>query len=272
LPRAGNAGDNFYYDPATGNSINAWGIPNKGIDERLKELPQTRKEVNALGAQFAVSISAGDTFDAQEYYEMADALAKREAADIIEGNFSCGNMKVGNEYKPVVCYDLKAFDAGVAALCLGAGTKKKAAKLTPTTERRFLFGNVESCLKYGIDYLILANTIPNSHLEKPDGTHAIDMIRGGLGGRGLIPIVTGMIQLVAPILKGTPVKLIAAGGVDFGRDAYHYLKHGAHGFEFGSLLWKNNFDPTVGQKVIVGDPDKNEPGLIDLLVERGLPS
>lgn len=271
LSRAGNPGNNFYCDPVTGDSINAWGIPDRGITAHMEDLHETRREVNAKGSQLWGSISAGDSFDDQEYYDMARLMADKDAADVAEGNFSCGNIKVGDQYKPVVCYDLPLFDRGVRALKAGAGRLKTAVKLTPTTERRFLFGNVESCLKHGIDYIIMANTIPNSYLEKEDGTPAIDMVRGGLGGRALIPVVTGMIQLSLPLLAGTKTKIIAAGGVEFGRDAYHYLRQGVHGFVFSTLLWKNDFDPKVAHKVIYGDPDRNEEGLLKYLVAYGLP-
>lgn len=275
LPRAGNTGDNFYCDER-GNSINAWGIPNKGFDAHLAELPQTREDVNKLGSQLWVSISAGDKFNPDEYGEMADRLEATHAADVIEGNFSCGNMVVDGKYKPIVCYDLDAFNAGVAAL-RGSTRRKVAVKLTPTTERRFLMANVESCLTYDVDYIILANTVPNSYLEKGpyyDPKPAIDMGRGGLGGAALRPIVTGMVQMVAPELKGTKTKLIAAGGIFEGLDLYSYMRHGAHGGIFSTLMWKNNFRAEPAQEVVVGkdiDMMTRKRGLIDYLVEFGLP-
>lgn len=272
LPRAGNAGGNFFCDER-GNSINAWGIPNKGFDEHLSELPQLRKDINSLGSQLWASISAGDKFDPDEYNYMALHLRNDKAADVVEGNFSCGNMKVGDHFKPIVCYDLPSFRDGVAALKRGAGDLKTSAKLTPTTERRFLIANVEICLEHGIDYIVLANTIPNSYLEKPDGSPAITMGLGGLGGAALRPMVTGMIKIIAPMLKGTNTKLIAAGGVFDGASAYHYLKHGAHGFVCSTLLWRSNFRPECMQEIIMSKQTDYlyKTDLLDWLVEQGLP-
>ncbi len=273
LARAGNAGDNFYYDEETGNSVNAWGIPNKGNAAYLHEMAQAKRAVNAEGSRLLASISAGDKFDPQEYYDMAVDINKHDAADIIEGNKSCGNMKVGDEYKPIVCYDIPAFTSGVTALRQGAGDKQTSIKLTPTTERRFLIKNVEICVDLGIDYIVLANTIPNSYLEKPDGTPGITMVRGGLAGRALRPIVTGMLQMAAPVVKGTKTKLLAAGGVEDGKSAYQYLRHGANGFVFSTLLWRNNFNPKCGQEIIFGTegPGSRSVSLLDLLVQYGLP-
>ncbi len=270
--RAGNPGDNFYMDN-NGNSINAWGIPNRGFDAHMEELPDLHEDINQFGSELWVSVSAGDMFKPEEYKYMARELDKKEAADVVEGNMSCGNMKVGDEYKPIVCYDLGLFEEGVAALKEGAGTLKTSIKLTPTTERRFLIANVEICLKYGIDYIILANTIPNSYLERPDGTPGISMVRGGLGGAALRPIVTGMIQMVAPLLRGTPTKVLAMGGVKNGSTAYSYLKHGAHGFLCTSLLWANNFDPRSLQNVVMHPGDyMTKGGLLDYFLEKGYPA
>jgi dihydroorotate dehydrogenase (fumarate) len=276
-PRPGNSGDNFYFDPETGDSLNAWGIPNKGFVEHLKELPQLRADVNAQGSELWVSISAGDHFEPGEYGDMADQLEADEAADVVEGNMSCGNMILPNgEYKPIVCYDLDAFEKGVCAL-RGLSNRRIAVKLTPTTERRFFVENVKICLRYDVDYIIAANTVPNSYLEKGpyyDRKPAISMGRGGLAGAGLRPIVTGMIQMIAPLLKGTKTKLIAAGGIFEGRDLYDYLRHGAHGGVFSTLMWANNFDPKQAQEVIMGkdiDLMNHKKGLLDFLVEYGLP-
>lgn len=269
--RLGNPGDNFWFDEWSGNGINALGVPCRPFEEHLAELPEIRAELNTLRAELWVSITAGDTFDPQEYHNMAAELEKHGAADVIEGNFSCGNIKINGVYKPIVCYDLDLFDKGVEALCRGAGKRKKAVKLTPTTERRFLIGNVESCLNHGVDYIVVANTVPNSYLEKPDGRAAISMVRGGLSGRALIPIVTGMIQMIKPELKGTEVELIAAGGVLSGAVAYNYLKHGAKGFVCGTQFWRNNLDPRAMEIIIIGDESLGEKGLVDLLFEHGLP-
>ncbi|HEY5383270.1 MAG TPA: hypothetical protein VIJ88_01815, partial [Candidatus Paceibacterota bacterium] len=101
-PRAGNAGDNFYYDEETGTSINSWGIPNRGIAAYMPELATTREAL--LEDTFLwVSISAGDAFNPEEYESMARSLANNCVADVIEGNFSCPNMIVGGKPKPNVC-------------------------------------------------------------------------------------------------------------------------------------------------------------------------
>jgi dihydroorotate dehydrogenase len=273
-PRAGNAGNNFYYDHKTGNSINSWGIPNKGIEAYLPELPAIKKQVNNHGARLWVSISAGDAFSAFEYEEMAGALERADAADVIEGNFSCSNMVVDGKPKPNVCYDVETFAAGVQGLGCHARLKKAAAKIAPITEPVILRGLVEACVRYDIDYLVVANTLGHCYLEDEHDKPAITMRRGGLAGKALRPIVKGMIQMIVPMLKGTRTKLIAVGGIEQGKDAYEYLELGAHGFMFNTALTWRNYDPRFAEDLISkddGDYMTRSSALVHRLMDDGLP-
>jgi dihydroorotate dehydrogenase (fumarate) len=270
-PRAGNPGDNFYWDLRTGDSINALGLPNKGLDGYLKELQSAKQMVNALGSKLWVSISAGDAFDPEEYFQMATRLIDEDAADGIEGNFSCPNVEVGGKRKPVVCFDPAAFNEGVSALCqatLVSGVPV-AVKLAPITEGRLLSDLLSACVDLRVDYIVGGNTMGNCYMEKEDGTPAIAMKRGGGAGRMLRSVIRGMTQLAAPILKDTGTKFIAVGGIETGKDAYDSLCDGATGFAFNTVLSRNGNSPQVIESIIVGK--EGQTGLVDLLVEKGLP-
>lgn len=267
-PRAGNPGDNFYFDAATGNSINAWGIPNRGFQAYLPELVELRKEINKHGAQLWVSISAGDSFDPGEYYEMTKQLFLHHAADVVSGNKSCPNIEVDGKRKPVVCFDLETFTQGVRAMRLAAGYNPIAIKIAPITETRLLSDLVDVCIQNGIEYIEGANTVGNCYLEKQDGKPAIAMIRGGGAGKMLTPIIEGMTLMVKSMIAGTNTKFIAVGGVQEGLDAYRLLKLGADGFEFNTALSARGGNPDVITELIFGSAPI--PGLVEILVERGL--
>lgn len=271
--QAPNAGDNFWFDEETGDSVNALGIGNKGTPGHLDDIIEAKRLVNAEGAELWVSGSAGKTADPRDYYNIARTLQTHKAADVGEANFSCGNMMVNGKYKPIICYDKVALRESMAAFCEGAANMDTAAKLTPTTDQGVVEDMVEACLDYGFRYIILANTVPNCYFEKPDGTPAISMRRGGGGGRMLAPIVTSMLQMIKPLVKDTPVKLIAAGGILEGWHAHHYLKHGADGFVYSTALWRRNFDPKVTGEIILGDMQGEIPllGLVDFMLSYGLP-
>lgn len=272
--RNGNAGDNFGFDPRTGDALNAWGIPDPGIDVHLDHLPRLKQIVNDNNAQLWVSISAGDAFDPQEYHDMAKRLVNANCVNGIEGNFSCPNMVVGGKPKPVVCYDLPRFDEGVEALSTGAGSTPIKVKIAPITEASILRELVDACIQHDVAYIVAANTIGNCYLEDLDGKPLIAMMSGGLSGPGLRPLINGMLRLMNPWLAGTHTKVIAVGGIETGGDAYNYLRLGAHGFAFNTALTKANYDPAIISNMILGLKDGDhilQPGLVDYLISRGLP-
>jgi dihydroorotate dehydrogenase len=263
--RPGNLGDNFFYDEATRAGINALGIPDAGFEVHLPLLMHLRQVFEIRRAKFIVSVSAGDSFEPDEYEFMARKLLMNYAAHIVEGNFACPNIQVDGKRKPVVCFNRDDFEAGVKAL--RAGTELKlpiAAKIAPITEARMLEDLVEICLRHSVTYIVVANTIPNGYLEKEDGTPAIAMKRGGLSGAVLEPIVSGMITMIAPQIKGTSTKLIATGAVSSGDVAHKYLRLGAHGVSFATELYRQGGDPKVVSQI--------GQRLVELLVERGLPN
>lgn len=277
-PREGNSGDNFYRNPDTGDSINSLGLPNKGIDAYLPELVTLMPSVQALGSELWVSVSAGSAFNAEEYFSMARRLTERRACSVVEGNFSCPNVVVGGKPKPNVCYDIAAFRDGVAALSLGARSQsspqpRTSVKIAPITEPAILSGLVEQCIDAGVDYIVAANTLGNCYMEKAPGVPAITMVRGGLAGRALRPVIKGMVQMIAPMLRGTNTKLIAVGGIEHGFDAYEYFTLGAQGFQFNTALSWRNYDPRMIHDILFGSdisPQASH-GLLNLLVERGIP-
>lgn len=272
---SGNAGNNYIYDSETGISINSMGLGDPGIDHHLETLANTKDAVNKHGSKLNVSFSSRTSFDPRAYLMASSRIFASEGADIFEGNFSCGNVVVtGGRRKPIVCLDPSAFDEGVAALREGAGNNEIAVKISPITEERMLADQIYTCIKHDVDYLVFANTIPGGYLEKLDGTPAISMVRGGLAGSILPPIVSGMLMIAKPLVAGTKLKLIATGGIgckeDRGAVAYRYLKLGAHGFSFNTCVTRDHRGPSFISEIVYGSSD-GIPGLLELLVEYGLP-
>jgi dihydroorotate dehydrogenase len=267
--RPGHSGENFYFDPDSDMSINALGLPNKGFDAYLPELIDLHADLAGMATSLWVSISAGDAFDPQEYSDMAGCLSANHAANVIEGNFSCPNVEVGGKRKPVVCFDLNDFRAGVKALTQGAGNTPTAVKIAPHTEARWLADVIEICLDHGVSYLVEANTVGNCYVEKASGESVIAMTRGGMAGAPLVPIISGMLQVSAPLVRGTNLKLIATGGVMDGKTAYQYLRLGAHGFAFNTYLYAQGGNPRSVQYLLTGTQVQR--GLLSYMVEYGLP-
>jgi len=266
-PYSGNAGENFFYDETTGNAVNALGVPDAGIKAHLPTL--TKLCQNFHGAKLVVSIMGDNTFDPDVYTYMAHKLLVNGAAHIVEGNFACPNIEVDGKRKPVVSYHMGDLRAGVRALREGAGDMPIGVKIAPITEASVLGEIADICMEFGVDFIVAANTIGNCYLDKEDGTDAIDMKLGGLSGAGLRPMVRAMVSMLVPLVKKSKTRVIAAGGIACGHDAYDYLRRGAHGVSFNTALYRRGGDPKVISEIALGEGGK--PGLIQLLAQHGLP-
>ena len=258
FPRKGNMGESFRYNPHSGNSINNEGLTNAGFIHYIEILSNLCDVIRTKGSELWVSISAGDDFIPEEYQEMANRLVSSDSADVIEGNLSCPNVQIFGSRKIPICFNLDDFNAGVKALRIGAGERPIAVKISPITDSSYLSRLTDICIKENVNYIVCSNTKADS--------------RGGIGGKILKPIVSKMIQTIGVRTRKTKTKMIAVGGIENALDAYNYLYWGGGevvGFQFNTAFTRRNEDPRfVGDLIIGGD---DEPGLVDLLVERGLP-
>ncbi len=268
---SGNPGMNFWFDERTGNGINALGVPDAGITTHLPVLKLLCHAFSMGNAQLIVSVMGDDAFDPGAYEYMARQLLLNGAAHITEGNFACPNMVVGGKRMPIVSYHMESLRLGVRALRKGAGDMPIGVKISPITEASMLGEIDDICRESHVEFLISANTIPNCHLQKEDGTDAIDMKLGGLSGAALRPLVRGMSAILMPLLKKHTTKLILAGGVGCGEDAYGHLCTGVHGVMFNTALYRRGGDPKVISEIAMGDEGLKQPGLIELIATRGLP-
>ncbi len=271
--RVGNTGGDFYYDPKTKCSVNAYGMPNRGHKAEMETLSALKGKINAHGAKLGVSISTGDIFIPDEISQMATDIVTNEAADIIEWNGSCPNVEVGGKRKPGVCFSPVNFEAGVKALCAAAPHMLVSAKIAPITEASLLGELADICVKNRVNFIVCSNTDGNCYLENEEGKPALPgMILGGLGGAGLRPKVCGMIKILAPKLRGTSTRIIATGGTEIGTHAYKYLSLGEGmvvGFQFTTAIVRRNEDLRFVSTLISGELN-GERGLTDLLVEKGI--
>ncbi len=202
---------------------------------------------------------------------MGQRLSLAGAADVYEGDLSCPNFDTGNGYEPPACFNPQHFSRGVEAFRNGLGRDAAlAVKHAPTKDWDLIRQNVFTCLKHGVQYLIFSNTIPNTRMVGPDKQSVIDMPSGGGGGRQLVPFNVRMLEIAAPLVRDTSLKLIAAGGVECGQDAYDYLKCMASGFLFNTVLARYDYHPKVATRII--DGNNYFKGLAQILLERGLPT
>lgn len=266
----GNPGDVYHYEPRTGLSINNIGLGDPGIAKHLETLADTRRAASAHGATLWESYSGRLTTDPEAYRKAAARLAALPGTSVKKANAGCPNVNLATGRKKPTCFDLVHFEEVVAAWKEGAGKSETAVKVSPTTDADLIGEWVSCCLKYGVDYLVMCNTVPNTHLLTDDFRPAVTGNRGGGAGTMLEPFVSAMLREAVPLVKGSSLKLIATGSILSGITPYKYLLLGAHGFAFNTLCTRPGGGPQSIAELITGTDAQH--GLLYYLVKHGLPS
>lgn len=232
-PRTGNAGE-VYWSGAN-HSLNALGLPNRGIDYYSTVLPEMASVIHEHDKKLIVSV-AGFTVD--EYVQLA-CRAAQGGADLIELNLGCPNVWDGGRQKRIASFD-HDYTARVcrevsAALIESTRRTRRltqfGVKISPFSDPVELTRAAQSLARVseetvGLGFVTATNAFPNAMSLDDDGQPRMTMELGGLGGPAMKPIGLGQVRQLRAVLP-TEVAVVGAGGVSNGRDALDYLRVGA---------------------------------------------
>ncbi len=212
--------------------INAVGLANPGVDEKISILEDTKRELKKLGVPLIASIFA-DTVEG-----FADVAARIGAAhpDLIEVNMSCPN--VAAEFGRPFALDAEAA-AAVTRAVKAATTIPISVKLSPNTAE--LVSIARAVVAAGADALTAINTLgPGMVIDLESGCPVLANRVGGVSGPAIRPIA---VRCVYELARAVDVPIIGTGGVSNGRDALEMIMAGATLVGVGSAVyWRG---PTV---------------------------
>ena len=216
-----------------GGMLNAIGLQNPGIElfierdlEFLKQF-DTRVIVNVCGKTV------------EDYVEVVERLSN-EAADMLEINVSCPNVKEG-----AIAFGQKAD----ALFHITSEIKKKAKqpvimKLSPNvTDITEMAKAAEAA---GADAVSLINTITGMKIDIHKRSFALANKTGGLSGPAIKPVAVRMVYQVANVVK---IPVIGMGGIQDAEDAIEFMLAGASGVAVGAMNFVN---PYATEEVIRG--------------------
>ena len=216
-----------------GGMLNAIGLQNPGIEvfierdlEFLKQF-DTRVIVNVCGKTV------------EDYVEVVERLSN-EAADMLEINVSCPNVKEG-----AIAFGQKAD----ALFHITSEIKKKAKqpvimKLSPNvTDITEMAKAAEAA---GADAVSLINTITGMKIDIHKRSFALANKTGGLSGPAIKPVAVRMVYQVANAVK---IPVIGMGGIQDAEDAIEFMLAGASGVAVGAMNFVN---PYATEEVIQG--------------------
>ena len=212
--------------------LNAVGLQNPGVDRFLAE------DLNWLKSKTKVIANvAGSTLE-----DYANICAKLDgAADLIELNISCPNVKSGG-----MAFGIKPESVKEVTRAAKSRLKKTPliVKLSPNVES--IAANARAAEEGGADCVSLVNTFTGMAIDIERRKPIIANNTGGVSGAGIKPIAVRMVYEVAHAV-GIPV--IGMGGIACAEDAIEFLMAGAAAVQVGTA----NFTDTLAcPKIIEG--------------------
>lgn len=220
--RDGNPGRTFHR--GSGYALNALGMPNPGIDY----LRIHKMTLMVLNKPVVISIAG---FDVEGYAELASRCTWAHA---IELNFGCPNIwsDADGQQKRIGTFDpeyvFKVIDEVRQRIFEAESKCEVRAKFSPISDPYLLIEVADAAAK--ADAVVASNTFPNAWMPG-----ALDTPYGGLSGEAMKPIVLGQVRQF--VEHGS--KVIASGGLRYGRDIADYEAAGAMGVQVGSLYYAN---------------------------------
>jgi len=214
--------------------LNAVGLQNKGVDNFVKNIYPTIKDVNS---NFIVNVN-GSTIE--EYVELTERINELDKIPAIELNISCPNVKEGGMAFGVSCPSAEAVVKAVRAVY----HKPLIVKLSPNvTNIAEIARAVEG---QGADSVSLVNTFLGMAINAETRRPVLSTITGGLSGPAIKPIALRMVWQVAQAVK---VPVIGMGGIMNATDAIEFILAGATAVQVGTAIF---IDPTIPVQIVDG--------------------
>lgn len=243
----------YHHDPKTGATHNSMGLPNMGLNNALRLMPDLVARAHERGKLLVVSISPtlstpeiGDTFE--QTARLVGELITTQT-DLIEVNTSCPNVvSESGGRKPILGYDLSGMRTLVSRLEHVAGTKnmRLGVKLSPyqNEEEHSIIPELARLFAEHpvFAYIATANTVPNQVARNDETGEPILSVPGGTGGlSGPMTREVGreQLQLWHEATGGT-IDIVSSLGVDSGREMAKRRDLGAAAVSGVTFLWESS--------------------------------
>lgn len=211
--------------------LNSVGLQNPGVDAFIKdELPWLAAKGTAVIANVAGT-------DAEEYAEVARRLSDT-AADIVELNISCPNVKEGGIQFGTSPSSAGSIVAAVRKTC----RQPLMVKLSPNVSD--IAAIAKAAEESGADAISLINTLTGMAIDTRTRKPVLANVTGGLSGPAIKPVALRMVYEVSKTVK---LPVVGMGGIMTGEDAARFMMAGAAAVMIGTA---NIADPTSGPRII----------------------
>lgn len=230
--REGNAYPRMAETPS--GMLNAVGLQNKGVDNFVKNIYPTIKDVDS---NFIVNVN-GSTIE--DYVELTERINELDKIPAIELNISCPNVKEGGMAFGVSCASAEKVVKAVREVY----SKPLIVKLSPNVTD--IAEIARAVVGQGADGVSLVNTFLGMAVDSEKKKPILSTITGGLSGPAIKPIALRMVWQVA---QAVDVPVVGMGGIMNAQDAIEFMLAGATAVQVGTALF---VDPTIPVQIVDG--------------------
>lgn len=235
-PRDGNGPNGetvYYYDDATGETFNSLGMPNKGMDEVSRQIPNMAKTAHFFGKKLVVNVAPVSDEPANESCELVDR-AYSYGADAVLLNAGCPNViKEDGGHHEILSHNAKALGEVLVSLESVVQERKKPIFLRTSPVGNF--PQARSILRSMKQNVVSAIFTPNTwpgHVPTDEKGQNILEVPGGEGGKSGPAMADAAFKqtawaLAAVKIGGRKTDVVSSSGVTTGRELARRLMLGA---------------------------------------------
>jgi dihydroorotate dehydrogenase len=239
----GNRGETYFFDPQTGEAVNAMALPNLGVDLATPVIAEVSRMCADAGKALIVSVSTKAGENAEQVLPGLVGRAFDAGAPIVEVNYSCPNIvQSDGSRKPLIGFDPEAMNRTRRAIMTQVPPKARIIEKLPPYlgENAHLVDAVASTyspeVAKGVGGVAGFNTIPGVTLYRNgrpviraisnvDGEEVV-IIAGGLSGPAQADTMYELQQEFGAKLPRN-IEFVAANGVHNGAEVLRRTQGGA---------------------------------------------
>lgn len=249
--RAGNGTNGevvYVHDSETGETYNALGMPNKGMDEVETEIPEMARIAHRNHKRLVVNVAPVSHQPTIESVELVER-AYRAGADAVLLNAGCPNViSPQGEHHQILSYNLSQLDLTLRSLKKTVNYHRPIfLRLSPYDTALSMQPAYQVAARSGVVSAVFTpNTWPEQQpagkiqLEVPGG-------KGGKSGPAMARQALHQTGMAVNYLKNTPIDVVSSSGIMNGRELSARLGIGAVAgcgttFYYESMDWQRDTD------------------------------
>jgi dihydroorotate dehydrogenase len=237
----------YYHSSGSGETFNSLGMPNKGMDQVEKEIPEMNKLAKKLGKNVIINVAPTGLEPVTESVELVRRAYEAGASAVLL-NTGCPNVVTSDGgRKELLSHNQEKLEDVLEAL------RPTVQKFLPVFIRTSPMDTYEQsrkiyktiCRSKVVSVLFAPNTWPG-HVPKRDSGEEILQVAGGIGGKSGPATAKDSAKQLAWALAGQPaphrIPVISSSGIVNGYELGRRLRLGAIGGAGTTLYYESAND------------------------------